>query len=151
MLAEVATAPGLILDMCANGGGGCDHAAVFGRFVPEGSVWRQYPSAGAHPFAGPTVVIVDPGVRSAGETVAGQFKEDGRAYMIGEGPTAGMSSLKAVLGMPSGLFSVRFSVTSNKSRFNRGVPAPAEAGSPSLALPGARPGYFSGAGGLAAG
>ena len=120
MLADIATAPGLILDMRANGGGGCDHAAVFGRFVPAGQPWRQYPSAGAHPFAGPMVVIVDPGVRSAGETIAGQFKEDGRAYMIGEGPTAGMSSQKAVLAAPSGMFSVRFSVASNKGRFNGG-------------------------------
>jgi C-terminal processing protease CtpA/Prc len=66
------------------------------------------------------VVIVDPGVRSAGETIAGQFKEDGRAYMIGEGPTAGMSSQKAALTVPSGMFSARFSTASNKGRFNAG-------------------------------
>jgi C-terminal processing protease CtpA/Prc len=66
------------------------------------------------------VVIVDPGVRSAGETVAGMLKEDGRAYMIGEGPTAGMSSQKSTLAVPSGLFTVRFSVHSNKARFNGG-------------------------------
>jgi carboxyl-terminal processing protease len=66
------------------------------------------------------VVIVDAGVRSAGETVAGIFKEDGRAYLIGDSPTAGMSSQKSDVTVPSGLFSVRFSVASNKGRFNLG-------------------------------
>jgi len=66
------------------------------------------------------VVIVDAGVRSAGETVAGQFKEDGRAYMIGPAPTAGMSSSKTVIELPSGRFSLRVSVASNKGRFNDG-------------------------------
>jgi C-terminal processing protease CtpA/Prc len=66
------------------------------------------------------VVIIDPGVRSAGETVAGMLKEDGRAYVIGEGPTAGMSSQKSTITVPSGLFTVRFSVHSNKARFNGG-------------------------------
>ena len=94
MLKEIGDAPGLILDCRANGGGGCDHDAVFGRFVPGGEKWRQYQSAGPNPYAGPMVVIVDAGVRSAGETVAGQFKEDGRAWMIGDTPTAGMSSSK---------------------------------------------------------
>jgi C-terminal processing protease CtpA/Prc len=66
------------------------------------------------------VVIVDAGVVSAGETVAGMFKEDGRAYMIGDGPTAGMSSQKETVTVPSGLLTVRFSVASNKGRFNGG-------------------------------
>ena len=67
------------------------------------------------------VVIVDAGVRSAGETVAGMFKEDGgRAYSIGDTPTAGTSSQKVSLPVPSGLFSAYFSVHSNKARFNGG-------------------------------
>ena len=66
------------------------------------------------------VVIVDAGVRSAGETIAGQFKEDSRALMIGDTPTAGMSSQKEKLPVPSGLFAVYFSVASNKGRFNGG-------------------------------
>ncbi|MHC4166203.1 MAG: S41 family peptidase [Planctomycetota bacterium] len=119
MLESIGPVPGLILDCRANGGGGCDHSAVFGRFVPAGQTWRQYPSAGDRPFAGPMVVIVDPGTRSAGETVSGMFKEDGRAYMIGEGPTAGTSSQKQTVTVPSGMFSVRFSVASNKRRFNQ--------------------------------
>ena len=41
MLAAIGDVPGLILDMRANGGGGCDHAAVFGRFVAQGARWRQ--------------------------------------------------------------------------------------------------------------
>ena len=120
MLAMVGDSPGLILDCRANGGGGCDHAAVFGRFVPRNSKWRQYESAGPNPYGGPIVVIVDAGVRSAGETISGQLKEDGRAYMIGDGPTAGSSSQKEKLPVPSGLFTAYFSVASNKGRFNEG-------------------------------
>lgn len=120
MLESLRDAPGLVLDMRANGGGGCDHEAVFGRFLTIGSKWRQYMGQGAYTFAGPMVVIVDAGVRSAGETVAGMFKEDGRAYMIGPEPTAGMSSQKEVVEVPSGKLSVRVSVSSNKGRFNGG-------------------------------
>jgi carboxyl-terminal processing protease len=120
ILAAIGDVPGLVLDMRANGGGGCDHEAVFGRFLEAGKAWKQYVGAGARPYTGPMVVIVDAGVRSAGETVAGQFKEDGRAYMIGEGPTAGTSSQKEQVTVPSGLFTVRFSVGSNKKRFNGG-------------------------------
>ena len=59
-------------------------------------------------------------VRSAGETGSGMFKEDGRAYMIGESPTAGMSSSKTTIELPSGKFSLYVSVRSNKSRFQGG-------------------------------
>jgi carboxyl-terminal processing protease len=120
MLQDLGDVPGLILDCRANGGGGCDHDAVFGRFVPKGEAWRQYKSAGPAPYSGPMVVIVDAGVRSAGETIAGQFKEDGRAWMIGDTPTSGMSSSKDRLEVPSGMFKVFYSVTSNKGRFNGG-------------------------------
>jgi len=120
ILAVLGAIDGVILDMRANSGGGCDHEAVFARFVQQGATWRQYKSAGAHPFPGPMVVIVDAGVVSAGETVAGQFKEDGRAYMIGDAPTAGMSSQKKSVSVPSGLFTVRYSFASNKGRFNGG-------------------------------
>ncbi|MGE0191226.1 MAG: S41 family peptidase [Planctomycetota bacterium] len=120
MLGALGDVPGLVLDMRANGGGGCDHEAVFGRFLASGTRWRQYTGQGAHPFTGPLVVIVDAGVRSAGETVAGMFKEDGRAYLIGPEPTAGMSSQKEILEVPSGKLAVRVSVSSNKGRFNGG-------------------------------
>jgi C-terminal processing protease CtpA/Prc len=120
MLESLGDVPGIILDIRANGGGGCDHEAVFGRFLADGEKWRQYRGQGKRPFSGPMVVIIDAGVRSAGETIAGIFKEDGRAYAIGDGPTAGTSSQKATLQAPSGLFTVRFSVHSNKGRFNGG-------------------------------
>ncbi|MEK7950628.1 S41 family peptidase [Luteolibacter soli] len=120
MLQDLGDVPGLILDCRANGGGGCDHDAVFGRFLPKGYAWRQYKSAGPSPYAGPMVVIVDAGVRSAGETIAGQFKEDGRAWMIGDTPTAGMSASKDRLEVPSGMFKVYYAVASNKGRFNGG-------------------------------
>jgi len=125
MLAAIGRVPGLILDFRANGGGGFDHEEAFGRFVPAGKTMPRpqaspIPSAGPHPYGGPIVVIVDAGVRSAGETGSGMFKEDGRAYLIGESGTAGMSSQKETLDLPSGLFSLHFSVRSNMGRANGG-------------------------------
>ena len=121
MLGDIGDVPGLILDLRANGGGGCDHVAVMGRFLAPGKPWANAASQGPKPFTGPMVVIYDAGVRSAGETIAGMFKEDGgRAYTIGDTPTAGTSSQKVKLPVPSGLFSVYFSVASNKARFNGG-------------------------------
>ncbi len=124
MLDAIGEVPGLVLDMRANGGGGCDHEAVFGRFLAEGVKWESsgltHVGQGQRPYPGPIVVIVDAGTRSAGETVAGIFKEDGRAYMIGDGPTAGMCAQKETLPVPSGLFSAYFAVRSNKARFNDG-------------------------------
>jgi len=122
-LLKVGGAPGLILDFRANGGGGFDHDDFFGRFIPTGktlSFVKTYASTGAHPYGGPIVVIIDGNTRSAGETASGIFKEDGRAYMIGESPTAGMSAGKYTLELPSGLFSLYFAVSSNKGRFNEG-------------------------------
>lgn len=125
MLAALAGVPGLILDCRANGGGGCDHDAVLGRFVPKGKrLVREgagpIESAGEAPYGGPLVVIVDAGVRSAGETVAGMFQEDGRGFLIGESATAGMSSSKKTIELPSKLFALYVSVHSNKARFQGG-------------------------------
>ncbi len=122
-LASVGDAPGLILDFRGNSGGGFDHDDFLGRFVPKGeriAFNKGYASTGENPYGGPIVVIVDATIRSAGETGSGIFKEDGRAYMIGESSTAGMSSSKAMIELPSGLFSLRVSVASNKGRFNAG-------------------------------
>jgi carboxyl-terminal processing protease len=122
-LAALGELPGLVLDFRGNSGGGFDHEALFGRFLPAGVEWRVgsgYRSAGAHPFGGPMVVVVDANVRSAGETGAGQFLEDGRAYGIGETPTAGMSSQKTTVELPSGLFALYVSTGSNKARFQGG-------------------------------
>ncbi len=121
MLQEIGDVPGLILDLRANGGGGCDHDAVMGRFIAPGKSWAGAASQGARPFGGRMIVIYDAGVRSAGETIGGMFKEDGgRACTIGDTPTAGTSSQKTKLPVPSGLFSAYFSVFSNKARFNGG-------------------------------
>lgn len=121
ILPEIGEVPGLILDLRANGGGGCDHEAVMGRFLAEGKPWANATRQGIKPFTGPMVVIYDAGVRSAGETIAGMFKEDGgRAYTIGDTPTAGTSSQKTKIAVPSGLFSAYFSIGSNKARFNGG-------------------------------
>lgn len=125
-LAAVGDAPGLILDFRGNSGGGCDHDAFEARFVPRGA--REMPrlsrpplaSAGAAPYGGPVVVIVDGSVRSAGETVSGMFKEDGRAYMIGESPTAGMSAQKTLIELPSSLFALRVAVGTHRGSFNGG-------------------------------
>ena len=125
MLAAIGNVPGLILDFRANGGGAFDHDGLLARFVPTGETLQRakayaIPSAGSTPYGGPVVVIVDAGTRSAGETGSGMFKEDGRAYMIGESPTAGMSSSKVTIPLPSGKFSLYVSVHSNKSRFQGG-------------------------------
>jgi C-terminal processing protease CtpA/Prc len=48
------------------------------------------------------------------------FKEDGRAYMIGESATAGMASQKTTIELPAKLFSLHVSVGSNKARFQDG-------------------------------
>jgi C-terminal processing protease CtpA/Prc len=125
MLAALGNVPGLILDFRANGGGGFDHDGVLARFVPKGKSLKRakaydIPSQGENPYGGPVVVIVDAGTRSAGETGSGMFKEDGRAYMIGESATAGMSSSKTTIELPSGKFSLYVSVRSNKSRFQGG-------------------------------
>ncbi len=125
MLEEIGDVPGLVLDCRANGGGATDHPKVFGRFLTPGQKWvgdegATYVGEGRRPFSGPMVVIVDAGTLSAGETVSGMFKEDSRAYMIGESPTAGMSSQKKDITVPSGLFGVHFSFRSNKHRFNGG-------------------------------
>lgn len=125
MLAALGEVPGLILDFRANGGGGFDHDALLGRFVPSGEELERakaypIPSTGEHPYGGPIVVIVDAGCRSAGETGSGMFKEDGRAYMIGTSPTAGMSASKKTIPLPSGTFSLYVSVRSNKARFQAG-------------------------------
>jgi len=123
-LAGIGEVPGMILDFRANGGGGFDHAAMFGRFVPSGKTWRhnkgRFESAGPRQYAGPIVVIVDGNTRSAGETASGFLKEFGRAYMIGESPTAGMSSSKETVALPSGLFDLYVSVRSNMRDFNKG-------------------------------
>ena len=122
-LEALADVTGMVLDFRGNSGGGFDHDGLLGRFVPSGRQMRftkRIPSAGSRPYGGPVVVIVDATVRSAGETGSGMFKEDGRAYMIGESNTAGMSSSKTTIELPSGLFGLYVSVFSNKKRFNRG-------------------------------
>jgi carboxyl-terminal processing protease len=122
-LAKIGSAKGLIVDFRANGGGAFDHEDFLGRFVPKGetlSFAGRYESRGPNPYGGPIVVIVDGTVVSAGETGSGIFKEDGRGYMIGESPTAGMSSQKVEIVLPSKLFTLRVSVGSNKGRFNGG-------------------------------
>ncbi len=114
---------GIVMDWRGNSGGGFDHDALFGRFIPKGktTAWgKRYASAGPNPYGGPLVCIIDATCRSAGETGAGIFKEDGRAYMIGESPTAGMSSSKKSIELPSKLFYLYVSVYSNKGRFNGG-------------------------------
>jgi C-terminal processing protease CtpA/Prc len=122
-LAEIGSAKGLILDFRANGGGGFDHDAFMGRFVPAGKTFssgREFAIAGPHPYGGPIVAIIDGNTRSAGETAAGLFKDDGRGYVIGESATAGMSSQKTTIELPSRLFELYVSTGSNMGRYNGG-------------------------------
>ncbi len=122
-LKAIGSVPGMILDFRANGGGGFSHSDLLGRFIPVGKELKfnkRYGSRGEVSYGGPIVVIVDGVTRSAGETGSGMFKEDGRAYMIGESPTAGMSSGKKTLELPSAKFQLYVSVRSNMRRFNKG-------------------------------
>lgn len=122
-LAKIGNVPGLVLDFRANGGGSFDHEAFIGRFVPAGKTIAfavKHASAGANPYGGPIVAIVDAGVRSAGETAADLFKEDGRGYVIGESATAGMSSQKTTIELPSKLYALYVSTHSNHQRANGG-------------------------------
>ncbi|MCA9001001.1 MAG: hypothetical protein KDB61_03690, partial [Planctomycetes bacterium] len=123
-LAALGEVPGMILDFRGNSGGGFDHDALYGRFVPKGETYnpgtQSFPSAGPNPYGGPVVVLVDGTVRSAGETASGMFKEDFRGYMVGESPTAGMSASKKTIPLPSGKFSLYVAVHSNKSRYQNG-------------------------------
>jgi carboxyl-terminal processing protease len=122
-LAELGPMRGLVLDLRANSGGGFDHEGLMGRFIPEGktlSFKKRYRSAGKTTYGGPVIVIIDGTVCSAGETLAAIFKEDGRGYVIGESPTAGMSSSKTTIELPSQLFALRVSVRSNMARVAKG-------------------------------
>lgn len=123
VLKKLDLAKGLVLDFRANSGGGFDHEAFMGRFVPKGTTMdfgHAYASAGETVCVCPIVVIIDATIVSAGETAAGMFKEDGRAYVIGESKTAGMSSQKTTIELPSGLFGLYVSTRSNKQRWNGG-------------------------------
>ncbi len=104
---------GLVLDFRANGGGGVDHDAFFGRFLAPGESFGGVRGleTGEH-FTGRVVVVVDAGTRSAGETLAGRFKATKRGYLIGPTPTAGMSGRKEDLKLPSGLMTVRVTIDS---------------------------------------
>ena len=120
---KVGNPPGLILDFRGNSGGGFDHDDLLGRLVPGGkkmSFVKLISSTGTSQYGGPIIVIVDGTVVSAGETASGMFKEEGRAYMIGESPTASMSASKTTLDLPSGKFQLYVSRYSNKSRWQDG-------------------------------
>ncbi|MCB1097928.1 MAG: hypothetical protein KDN22_20315 [Verrucomicrobiae bacterium] len=120
MLTALGNVPGMIIDMRANSGGGCDHYEVFARFLERGEFWGKFEGKGDRPFGGPVVILIDAMTASSGETLSGLFKEEQRALLIGPTPTAGMSSRKISIPAPSGLFSVYFSVASNMQRFNGG-------------------------------
>jgi C-terminal processing protease CtpA/Prc len=71
-VAKLQGVPGLLLDFRGNSGGGFDHEALLGRFIPQGKeisfAGVRHVSAGPWCYGGPIVVIVDATVRSAGET-----------------------------------------------------------------------------------
>lgn len=119
-LAGLGDVPGIVLDFRANRGGGYDRDQLLGRFVPPGETFGAEASAGPNPYGGPLVLLADAATISAGETIVGELAEEGRAYLIGPGPTHGASGSKMLVEPPSKLFEVRIVVASNKQRFNGG-------------------------------
>ncbi|MAG56928.1 MAG: hypothetical protein CMJ83_11595 [Planctomycetes bacterium] len=120
-LAAIGNVKGMILDYRGNSGGRFDHNAYLGRFVPEGkklTFVSKIAGVGPTRYGGPVVVIINATCVSAGETGSGMFKEEGRGYVIGESPTAGMSSQKTTIELPSGRFSLYVSTRSNKAWYN---------------------------------
>lgn len=116
MLGELGDVKGLVLDFRANTGGSVDHMAVVSRFLAPGQAFGPFKGEeGGEHYTGPMVVIVDAGTASAAETVSGYLKESRRAFMIGPTPTAGMSGSKKELDLPSGLLTVRVTVSSYTS------------------------------------
>ncbi|MFT5292342.1 MAG: C-terminal processing protease CtpA/Prc, partial [Planctomycetota bacterium] len=97
--------PGLILDFRSNVGGGYDRDELLGRFVPAGESWGGEDSAGPNPYGGPLVVLIDPATISAGETIVGELKEEGRAYLIGPDATHGASGSKSTISPPASFLS----------------------------------------------
>jgi hypothetical protein len=122
-LEEIAGVQGLVLDLRGNPGGFFQQESFLGRFVPAGQVLegpRLFPSAGARPFGGAVVAIASATTRSAAEVLCGALKESGRAYVLGESATAGMSSHKHVIELPSGLFALRVSTRTREPLFSGG-------------------------------
>lgn len=119
-LAALGEVDGLIIDFRANMGGGYDRDELLGRFIPKGQTFGNEKSTGPKPYTGQMVLLADPSTISAAETIVGELKEEGRAYLIGPGPTHGASGQKETVEAPSGKFSIYFVVRSNKQRFNGG-------------------------------
>ncbi len=111
---------GMVLDFRSSNGGTYDRDALLGRFVPKGQVFGGEKSAGPKPFVGHVVVLIDPSTISAAETIVGELKEDGRAYLIGPGGTHGASGTKEQVAVPSGKLAARFVIRSHKSWMNGG-------------------------------
>jgi len=82
-------AKGWIIDLCGNGGGGYDQTLH--------EVLRALPS--------PLAVIIDAGCMSAGETMARDLAQQGKARLFGS-KTAGASSAKRIWTLPSGIASL---------------------------------------------
>jgi carboxyl-terminal processing protease len=119
-LVALGDVPGLVLDFRANRGGAYDRDQLLGRFVPKDETFGGEASTGPNPYGGPVVLIADPATISAGETIVGELAEEGRAYLIGPGPTHGASGSKVNVEPPSKLFEVRLVVASHKQRLNGG-------------------------------
>lgn len=126
VLTEFAGAPGLILDLRGVQAGECDLAAFKGRWIAKGKTFRKdggenWEGTINSAYIGNVVILIDASVKGFAELVAAVFKEDGRAYIVGETHSAGSCSKIKEFDLPSRLFSIQFSTQSYKEKYNGGM------------------------------
>lgn len=125
-LAALGDAPGLVIDLCGNGGGEArvllDIAGNFfdrptllgGSRSRSGEVQKAYTRRAEQPYRGPVVILVDEASASASEAFTGFMQEVGRARVVGRqtaGSTLSRNGARRIKGGGQLLFSTHTSLT----------------------------------------
>ena len=110
LMGEIGEVQGLCLDLRGCDRGACDELRFLSRFIAAGDRLHQdqlpsIESRGRQPFSGPVVVLVDGGTRGCAETVAAVFQRFDRAWILGEGETAGQLAYHKTLTIGQCVFS----------------------------------------------